>query len=148
MSRFLIPALAMVWALTFVSTVQAGKVRSGRVSPGKGSVVSKAAGKLVGTWRIVAIEVGSTRRPFPGSKALMVTLHRNGTVWVKNFPQSQAKKFKKARWKVKGKHVLLTLNKKVQKFGYSLKANELAVSMPGNVKYRLILIRVAKKGTP
>jgi hypothetical protein len=144
----LIPVLAIVFVLTAATEAGAGTARSGQVTPGKGSRLSKAAQKLVGTWRLVAIEVGTTRRPFPGSQAFTVSLRSDGTVSVKNFPQSQAKKFDKARWKVKGKYVLLTLNKKVQKFGYFFKANELSVSVPGNNKYRLIMVRVLKKMKP
>ncbi len=148
MSKHLIPALAVIFVLTSVTTAQAGKVRSGQVSPAVRGGLSKAARKLVGTWRIDALEVAATRRPFPGTRAYTVTLRGDGTVSVKNLPTSQAKKFKRARWKVKGKYLLFTVKKKVQKFGYSIKANELAVALPGNIKYRIILVRVAKKPQP
>jgi hypothetical protein len=125
---------------------KAGKAHSGQVSPGKGGGLSKAAKKLVGTWRMVAFEFGGARRPFPGGTVFIVILRGNGTLSMKNVPQ--AKKFAKARWNVKGKHVLLTVNKKVQKLGYSLKANELSITMPGNTKVRIIMQRVSMKVKP
>lgn len=146
MLKSLIPALALVFALGVVPSAQAGKARSGQVTPGKAGGLSKAARKLVGTWRMVAFVFGSTRRPFPGNMSYTVTLRGNGTVSVKNVPKAST--FKKARWDVKGKHVLLTQNKKVQKLGYSLKANELTVTVPGNTKIRIVMHRVATKSTP
>lgn len=148
MLKTLIPALAVVLgvSLTAGPTAEAGKARSGRVTGSKVGGLSKAARKLVGTWRMVAFEVGTTRRPFPGSMAYTVVLRGDGTLSMKNVPQ--AAKYKKARWSVKGKHVLLTQGKKVQKLGYSFKANELSVTMPGNTKIRIIMQRVSTKVKP
>ncbi len=143
--------LALVFAGTFATEAQAGTARSGQGhtgSKGKGGGLSKVAKKLVGTWRMVAYQVGTTRRPFPGSKVFRVTLGSDGTVLVTNLPPSQAKRFNKARWTVKGKQVVITLNKTVQKFDYSFKANELWVSMPGTLSYSLIMVRVLKKAKP
>ena len=146
MAKSLIPALALVLALAVAPAAQAGKAHSGQVTPGKGGGLSKAARKLVGTWRMVAFEFGTTRRPFPGNIAYTVTLRANGTLVMKNVPQ--AKTFSKARWNVKGKYVLLTQKKKVQKLGYTLKANELTVEMPGKTKVRIIMQRVSTKTRP
>jgi hypothetical protein len=146
MRNSLISALALVMALAAAPAAQAGKAHSGQVTPGKAGVLSKAAQKLVGTWRMVAFEFGSTRRPFPGSMSYTVTLRSNGTLAMKNVPQ--ATKFSKARWNVKGKYVLLTQKKKVEKLTYSLKANELTVAMPGKTKLRIIMQRVSTKTKP
>lgn len=146
MGKSLISALALVMAVAAAPAAQAGKAHSGQVTGGKTGVLSKAALKLVGTWRMVAFEFGSTRRPFPGSMSYTVSLRSNGTLGMKNVPQ--AKKFSKARWNVKGKHVLLIQKKKVQKLTYSLKANELTVAMPGKTKLRIIMQRVSTKTKP
>lgn len=146
MVKTLIPALAVIFMLSAASTAQAGKARSGQVSPGKAGGLSKAARKLVGTWRMVAFEFGTTRRPLPGNITYTVTLRGNGTVFVKNSPQAAV--FNKARWNVKGRYLLLTTKKKVQKLGYSLKANELTVTVPGNTKVRIIMQRVSMKVKP
>jgi len=146
MVKSLIPALALVFALSGAPAARAGKAHSDQVTPAKAGGLSKAARKLVGTWRMVAFVFGSTRRPFPGNLAYTVTLRGNGTILVKNVPQAAT--FKKARWDVKGKHVLLTQNKKVQKLAYSLKANELAVTMPGNTVIQIVMHRVSTKTTP
>ncbi len=146
MSKSVIPALALVLALAIAPAAQAGKARSGQVTPGKAGVLSKAALKLVGIWRMVAFEYGNKRRPFPGSQSYTVTLRGNGTIVMKNMPQ--AKTFTKARWDVKGKYVLLTQKKKVQKLAFSLKANELIVAMPGKTKVRLIMQRVSTPTKP
>ncbi len=144
-------ALTLVFAGTVATEAQAGTARSGqgnKGSKGKGGGLSKVAKKLVGTWRMVAYLAKTTRRPIPGNKAVRVTLRGDGTVLVANLPPSQAKKFNKACWTVKGKQVVITLNKKVQKFDYSFTANELWVLMPGTIGYFLIMVRVLKKAKP
>jgi len=144
--KSLIFVLAVVFSLAVAPMARAGKARSGQVTAGKAVGLSKAARNLVGTWRMVALELGGTRRPWPGGKAITVTLRGNGTLSWKNAPRS--KKLKKARWSVKGKHLLITLGKKIQKIGYSLRANEVSVTMPGNARYRIILQRVSKRVKP
>lgn len=146
MQKALIPALALFLSVAFVPAAQAGKVHSGQVSPGNAGGLSKAARKLVGTWRMVAFELRGRRTPLPGKMSYAITLHANGTVAVKNFPP--AAKLKNARWTVKGKQVVFTHKKKVQKLSYQLRGNEAWVSMPTGTGHKIILQRVVQKPKP
>lgn len=146
MKKALIPALALVLSVAFVPAARAGKVRSGRVSPGQAGGLSKAARRLVGTWRVVAFELSGRRTPLPGHMSYAITLHADGTVTFKNFPQ--VAKLKKARWTVKGKQVIFTVKKKVQKLSYQLRGNEVSVDMPTGPRNKIILQRVAPKPRP
>ncbi len=146
MRRIWISALVIVTSLALAPAAWAGKAHSGQVSPGKSSVLSKAAQKLVGTWRMVAFDFAGKRRPFPARRAPVITLRGDGSLSMKDLPQG--KKLSKSRWNVKAGYVVLTNGKKVQKLKYSHKGSELSVAMPGKTRVRIILQRLSKKPMP